>query len=90
MYDYDVEFSKVNDRYINKRKCELPMYLFDYVSQMLGGISKGDEEFGYILPWQAITISIIVVYILVSLIMYVSVNKINKQNIIETIRNDNI
>ena len=27
MYDYDVEFSKVNDRYINKRKCELPMYL---------------------------------------------------------------
>lgn len=48
------------------------------------------EEFGYILPWQAITISIIVVYILVSLIMYVSVNKINKQNIIETIRNDNI
>ena len=48
------------------------------------------EDFGYILPWQAIIISIVVVYILVSLIMYVSVNKINKQNIIETIRNDNI
>ena len=48
------------------------------------------NDMGYIIPWQAIIIAIIVVFMLISLIMHFSVKKINNQNIIETIRNDNI
>ena len=48
------------------------------------------EDFGYILPWQAIIIAIVFVFLIVGLIMKISVKKINKQNIIETIRNENI
>lgn len=44
----------------------------------------------YHVPFLAITISICVVFILISLIMKYSINKINKQNTIETIRNENI
>ena len=47
-------------------------------------------DFGYMLPWKAIIISIIFVFIIVGLTMKYSLNKINKQNIIETIRQDNI
>ena len=48
------------------------------------------NDLGYMLPWQAILISIVVVFLLITIIMHVSVKKINKQNIIDTIRNDNI
>lgn len=48
------------------------------------------NDFGFIFPWQAILLAIIVVFLLISVIMHVSIKKINKQNIIETIRNDNI
>ena len=44
----------------------------------------------YTLPIKGIIISILVVFILITVIMKYSVNKINKQNIIETIRNENI
>lgn len=44
----------------------------------------------YRLPLVAITIAIIAVFILISIIMKYSINKINKQNTIETIRNENI
>ena len=44
----------------------------------------------YKLPIEAILISIAVVFILISLIMKYSMSKINKQNTIETIRNENI
>ena len=44
----------------------------------------------YVLPVKAILISIIFVMFIVGLIMRFSLNKINKQNIIETIRNENI
>lgn len=47
-------------------------------------------EIPYIIPIRAISISIIFVLVLISIIMKFSINKINKQNIIETIRNDNI
>ena len=47
-------------------------------------------DFGYIVPWPAILISIVFVFIIVGLTMKYSLNKINKQNIIETIRQDNI
>ena len=41
-------------------------------------------------PLIAIAISSLVVFALISLIMRYSINRINKQNIIETIRNENI
>ena len=47
-------------------------------------------EVPYAMPIRAIIISIIFVLVLISIIMKFSINKINKQNIIETIRNDNI
>ncbi len=50
----------------------------------------GESGLPYKLPLLAIIISIIVVFILIFIIMKYSINKINKQNIIETIRNDNI
>ena len=42
------------------------------------------------LPILAIIISIIVVYLLITILMKYSMNKINKENTIETIRNENI
>lgn len=47
-------------------------------------------DFGYLVPWGSIIISIIFVFIIVGLTMRYSLGKINKQNIIETIRQDNI
>lgn len=47
-------------------------------------------EMTYELPFKAIGISIVVVAILIWVIMRFSLKKINKQNIIETIRKDNI
>lgn len=44
----------------------------------------------YKLPIEAILIAVAVVFILISLIMKYSMSKINKQNTIETIRNENI
>lgn len=44
----------------------------------------------YELPLVAIAISILAVFILITCIMKYSINKINKQNTIETIRNENI
>ena len=47
-------------------------------------------EMSFSLPYSAILLSIIFVFALVYMIMRYSIGKINKQNIIETIRNDNI
>lgn len=49
-----------------------------------------DTGIPYKLPIVAILIAIVVVFMLISLIMKYSMNKINKQNTIETIRNENI
>jgi len=49
-----------------------------------------NTSFGFELPWNGILISICAVVLLIWCIMKFSVNKINKQNIIETIRKDNI
>ena len=48
------------------------------------------NDFGFIVPYLAILIALVIVFLLIGLIMHVSVKKINKQNIIETIRNENI
>lgn len=50
----------------------------------------GDQGLSFDIPILAIIISIIVVYLLITILMKYSMNKINKQNIIETIRNENI
>lgn len=47
-------------------------------------------DLGYTLPLSAIIVSIVFVFIIVGITMKYSLNKINKQNIIETIRKDNI
>lgn len=52
--------------------------------------SIGSVPMSFVFPWKAILISIAVVFIVVWLIMKYSISKVNKQNIIETIRNDNI
>ena len=44
----------------------------------------------YVLPINGIIIAIVAVFVLIGAIMKYSLNKINKQNIIETIRNDNV
>ena len=53
-------------------------------------VFKNSMEMVYVLPIKAICISIIFVAIVIGIIMKYSMSKINKQNIIETIRNDNI
>ena len=56
-------------------------------------IYKGFETnmgMDYVLPIKAILISIVFVVVVITIIMKYSMSKINKQNIIETIRNDNI
>ena len=47
-------------------------------------------EMEYVLPYKSIVISIIFVAVIIGIIMKYSMSKINKQNVIETIRNDNI
>ncbi len=47
-------------------------------------------DFGWSIPWIAILISAAAVGILISIIMHYSVRQVEKQNIIETIRQENI
>lgn len=51
---------------------------------------SGSMDFGYILPVKSIIISIVFIIALVYTIMKYSLSKTNKQNIIETIRKENI
>ena len=53
-------------------------------------VFRNSMEMVYTLPVKSIGISIIFVAIVIGIIMKYSMSKINKQNIIETIRNDNI
>lgn len=48
------------------------------------------NDYGYLFPWQAIIIAILVVYILVSLIMHFALRKTRNENIIDTIKDENI
>lgn len=47
-------------------------------------------DLGFILPIQAILISVVFVFVIVFIIMRFAINKVNKQNIIETIRKENV
>ena len=44
----------------------------------------------HVLPYKSIVMSIVFVAVIIGIIMKYSMSKINKQNVIETIRNDNI
>ena len=52
--------------------------------------SQATENLKFVYPTHAVIISVVFIAIIVGIIMRYSLNKINKQNIIETIRNDNI
>lgn len=60
------------------------------ISYLLFNVLMQELEFAYQLPLNGILISLIAVFLLIWSIMKFSLNKINKQNIIETIRRDNI
>ena len=60
----------------------LSYIIYHYLAEE-GGVS-------YPVPLKAIVISICVVFLLITIIMKYSMNKISKQNTIETIRNENI
>lgn len=53
-------------------------------------LSVDDSSIYFELPYPAILITITAVFLLIACIMKYSINKINKQNTIETIRNENI
>lgn len=48
------------------------------------------SDFGYIIPWSSIIISILVVYVLVSVIMYFGLKSTDSDNIIDAIKEENI
>lgn len=60
------------------------------LSYLIYEIFKKNTNIGYILPLKTILVAIFAIYIFIWLIMRYSIKQINKQNIIETIRNDNI
>ena len=63
------------------------------ISYWIYKISAGSDvtsKLKFIFPTKPVIISIVFIAIIVGIIMKYSLNKINKQNIIETIRNDNI
>ncbi len=53
-------------------------------------VFRNSMEIEYVLPYKSIVVAVIFVAIVIGIIMRYSMSKINKQNIIETIRNDNI
>lgn len=53
-------------------------------------VFENSMEMEYVLPYKAIAVAVIFVAVIIGIIMKYSMSKINKQNIIETIRNDNI
>lgn len=53
-------------------------------------VFRNSMEMEYVLPYKSIVVAVIFVAVIIGIIMKYSMSKINKQNIIETIRNDNI
>lgn len=64
--------------------------LASYVIYLIYASNLGDGSMPYIFPGLAVLISTFVVLMLVWVIMRFSIRKVRRQNIIETIRNDNI
>ncbi len=53
-------------------------------------VFRNSMEMEYVLPYKSIAVAIVFVAVVIGIIMKYSIGKINKQNIIDTIRNDNI
>lgn len=53
-------------------------------------VFRNSMEIEYVLPYKSIAVAVIFVAVVIGIIMRYSMSKINKQNIIEIIRNDNI
>ena len=62
--------------------------LFTYIIYRL--FNQGELIVKYVFPWSAIIVICLVLFILIFTIMKYSLNKIKKQNTIDTIRNENI
>lgn len=60
------------------------------LSLLMGRRLEYSENLIQVIPVLAIFITIVAVFLLITCIMHYSIGKINKQNIIETIRNENI
>lgn len=56
---------------------------------MYKAFASGDD-YGYLMPWKATLMAIIVVYLLVNIIMYFSLKKMQNENIIDVIKDENI
>ena len=84
------------------RMIRLESFMYGFKSLLIGvpigtlasyGIYKvlaNEIDFGFSLPIKAILICVVFIFIIVSITMKYSMQQINKQNIVETIRNDNI
>jgi len=68
----------------------IPLGLAGGLALFLIFVNNDSVQFVYIFPWTALLVSVLAVLILLWAITRFSVRKIDKQNIIETIRNDNI
>ena len=60
------------------------------ISYTIYNVLIGQMELKYVLPYKGIIISICVVFVLIFTLMKYSVSKTKSNNIIETIRNENI
>lgn len=60
------------------------------ISYLIYNFMEKESGFVFKFPIVAIIISIVVVYLLITILMRYAMNKINKENTIETIRNENI
>ena len=100
------EFAMLKSIGMTKKEFKRMIYLetlFMGIKSLILGVSLGlmlsyliynylgkQNGFPYTLPAISIIISILVVFLLLFILMRYSMNKINKQNTIETIRNENI
>ena len=66
------------------------MNFWKNLSYIIYRLVSEDIGLPYRLPVVAILISIVAVFLLITTLMKYSIGKINKQNMIDTIRNENI
>ena len=60
------------------------------ISYLIYYVLSSEFDFGFIVPYKAIIICIVFIFLIIQIIMNYSIRKINKQNIVDTIRNENI
>ena len=60
------------------------------ISYLIYRVLSNEFDFGFIVPYKAIIICIVFIFLIIQIIMKYSIRKINKQNIVDTIRNENV